>query len=90
MDMTSLDQPGFLRLRQVLAIVPVSRSSWWSWVRDGRAPKPVRLGPATVAWRRSEIAELVERLGADDSAPTENRGARLAAIRKERQAHRAA
>lgn len=45
----------FLRLRQVLEVVPVSKSTWWAWVASGKAPKPVKLGPATTAWRLSEV-----------------------------------
>jgi prophage regulatory protein len=45
----------FLRERQVLIRIPVSRATWWRWVKAGRAPKPVRLGPGIVAWRASDI-----------------------------------
>ena len=38
------DPNRLLRLPQVLAIIPVSRSCWWQWVRDGKAPQPVYLG----------------------------------------------
>jgi prophage regulatory protein len=48
----------FLRERQVLARIPVSRATWWRWVKAGRAPKPVRLGPSIVAWRASDIDAL--------------------------------
>jgi predicted DNA-binding transcriptional regulator AlpA len=51
---------GFLRLPQVLDIIPVSRSSWWRGCKTGRYPKPVKLGPRTTAWRAEDIAALVE------------------------------
>lgn len=57
---TTLPQVGFLRLPQVLAIFPVSRSSWWQGVKDRRYPQPVRLGPRTVAWRCVDILALIE------------------------------
>ena len=41
---------GFLRLPQVLEIIPVSKSTWWQGCKDGRFPKPVKLGPKTTAW----------------------------------------
>ena len=53
---------GFLRLPQVLALVPVSRSTWWAGVRSGRFPQPVKLGPRTTAWKVEDIRELCERL----------------------------
>jgi prophage regulatory protein len=58
---------GFARLPQVLAVVPVSRSTWWAGVRSGRYPKPVKtLGPRITAWRAEDIRALVEQLGKSD------------------------
>ena len=57
-----LTETTFLRLPQVLAIIPISKSAWWQGCKDGRFPKPVKLGPRTSAWRSSDIAALVERL----------------------------
>ena len=50
-----------LRLVEVLAYLPVSRSSWWCGVRTGRFPRPVRLGPHTPCWRLADILALAER-----------------------------
>lgn len=58
---TSLPEIGFVRLPQILQVIPVGRSSWWDGVRAGRYPKPVKLGPRTTAWRVSDIRELIER-----------------------------
>ena len=57
-----LTETTFLRLPQVLAIIPVSKSAWWQGCKDGRFPKPVKLGPRTTAWRASDITALVEQL----------------------------
>ncbi len=54
---------GFLRLPQVLSFIPISKSSWWDGVKDGRFPKPVKLGKRMTAWRAEGIAMLVERIG---------------------------
>ena len=54
---------GFLRLPQILEIIPVSKSAWWQGCKDGRFPKPVKLGPKTTAWRAEDIATLIERIG---------------------------
>jgi len=54
---------GFLRLPQVLEIIPVAKSSWWRGVKAGRYPKPVKIAPRTTAWRAEDIAALVEKLG---------------------------
>ncbi len=53
---------GFLRLPQVLQLIPVSKSTWWQGVKSGRFPKPVKLGPNTTAWCAEDIFELVRNL----------------------------
>ncbi|WP_343039224.1 helix-turn-helix transcriptional regulator [Pandoraea commovens] len=55
----TLPSVGFVRLPQVLAAYPVSRSVWLRGVKDGRFPKPVHLGPRTVAWRVEDIRSLI-------------------------------
>ncbi|NPU82983.1 MAG: AlpA family phage regulatory protein [Syntrophaceae bacterium] len=52
--------PKLLRLRQVLQIIPVSRSTWWSGVRDGRFPRPIKLSIGCTCWRESDVLRLVE------------------------------
>lgn len=59
----SLPKTGFLRLPQVLALIPVGKSSWWRGVQSGIYPQPVKIGPRTTAWRAEDIAELIVRLG---------------------------
>lgn len=51
---------GFLRLPQVLALIPVGRSSWWRGCKTGRYPKPVKIGPRTTVWRVEDIRALIE------------------------------
>ena len=63
MSDSSLHSHRLLRINQVLAIVPISRSSWWEGCRTGRYPKPIKLGPRTTAWRAEDIAAFIERLG---------------------------
>ena len=59
---------GFMRLPQVLQLIPVSKSAWWQGCREGRFPKPVKLGPKTTAWRVEDIAALIERIGSSPQA----------------------
>lgn len=54
---------GFLRLPQVLAIVPISKSAWWEGCRTGRYPKPIKLGSRTTVWRVEDITDFVQNLG---------------------------
>ena len=48
-----------LRIKQILEILPISRSSWWHGVKTGRYPQPIKLGPRTTCWRESEIQKII-------------------------------
>ena len=62
-DVPSILSKKLLRISQVLALVPVGRSSWWEGCRTGRYPKPIKLGPRTTVWRAEDIAAFIESLG---------------------------
>jgi predicted DNA-binding transcriptional regulator AlpA len=55
------DKIGFLRLPAVLALFPVSKSTWWAGVKSGRYPASCKTGRITM-WRRIDIIDLVEKL----------------------------
>mgnify|MGYP001547837447 FL=1 len=63
--MQNIPNNALLRLPQVLALIPVSRSAWWAGCKSGRYPKPAKLGPRTTAWRAADIAALLEKLTAE-------------------------
>ena len=52
-----------LRLSQVLARFPVSRSGWYAGVKCGKYPHPIKTGPRTAMWRASEIDALIANIG---------------------------
>ena len=68
--MIQLPETGYLRLAQIVgnpksdppipALIPISKASVWRAVKDGRFPKPVKLGPKTTAWRVEDIRALIE------------------------------
>jgi len=60
-----LPETGFVRLSSILAPagpLPISKSTWWRGCRDGRYPKPVKIGPRMTAWPVQSIRDLIERL----------------------------
>lgn len=60
-ELKNLPETGLLRVNQILRFIPISRSSWWSGVKTGRFPKPVKyLGKRTTAWRVADIRRLIE------------------------------
>jgi len=62
---SAVRQDRLLRLKEVLEIVNVSKSTWWEGCseRQGRFPAPVYLGPKVPRWRESEILALFEKEG---------------------------
>ena len=64
---THLPETGFVRLPAVLQVIPVSKSTWWLGVKEGRFPKPVNLGRKVTAWRVEDIRQLI------DSFPNPNK-----------------
>src|SRR5687767_4029852 len=59
---------GFVRLRTVLAVFPVSASSWWRGIREGRYPRPVKLGPHSTGWKAADIRKLIEQIEREEAA----------------------
>ncbi|AVP57105.1 helix-turn-helix transcriptional regulator [Pulveribacter suum] len=57
---SSATDETLLRLPQVLARFPVSRSGWYQGVKAGKYPQPVRIGERAVAWKASDIRRLVQ------------------------------
>ena len=58
----TLPETGFLRLRSIIGPngpIPVSKSTWWAGVKDGRFPKPHKLGARITVWRVEDIRELI-------------------------------
>lgn len=66
--MTSEAKIRYLRLKHIIGdlkadppiepIIPIGRSTWWKWVKEGKAPKPVYLGPKTCAWPSKAVYQL--------------------------------
>ncbi len=61
---------GYLRLPQIIgnpnanppipALIPVSKSTWWQGVKDGRYPQPIRtLSARITAWKVEDIRALL-------------------------------
>lgn len=51
-----------LRKPQVLARTGIPKSSWDRGVRQGRYPKPVKIGVRAIAWTSTSIDELISGL----------------------------
>jgi prophage regulatory protein len=55
-----------LRLKEIIGpggIIPVSKSTFWSGVKTGRFPQPIKLSPGCTCWRLSDLNDFIARLG---------------------------
>ncbi len=59
-NQNNLPETGFIRLPEVLKFIPIGKSTWWQGVKNGKFPKPVKLGERTTAWRVEDIKDLIE------------------------------
>jgi len=66
----TIPETGYMRLRHIIGdpkasppippVIPVSRTTFWNWVKDGKLPQPVKLGPGITAWRVEDIREYIQ------------------------------
>ncbi len=47
-----------LRIKEVLVIIPVARSTWRSWVQNRKAPQPVKVCGCAF-WRYSDLMDFI-------------------------------
>lgn len=59
----SLPTTGFMRLPQILEVIPVSKTTWWRWTKSGKAPKGILFTRKIRVWRVEDIYDLIEKLG---------------------------
>lgn len=63
---TAFPTTGFVRLSAIIAPrgpIPVSKSTWWAGIKDGRFPKPMKLGARVTVWRVEDVRALFETEG---------------------------
>lgn len=58
----SIPQTGFVKIPQILAVIPVSRSTWWAGVKKSRFPAPIKLGANTTVWKAEDIHALIKQI----------------------------
>ena len=52
---SSIHTRKYLRAQELATMLAVHRTTLWRWVHEGHLPRPVRLGPNTVAWDSTQI-----------------------------------
>lgn len=51
-----------LRLKQVLELYPIGRSSLYKMIAEGRFPAQLRISEKSVAWREAEVLAFINSL----------------------------
>ncbi|MBF0259155.1 MAG: AlpA family phage regulatory protein [Desulfamplus sp.] len=50
-----------LRIKQIVPhILPISRSTFYRWLQEGRIPQGFKLGAKTTVWKESDIKALTD------------------------------
>ena len=73
----TLPDTGFLRLKQIIgdpeadppipALIPVSSSTWWAGVKNGKYPPSVCLSAKVTGWSVENIKALIEKINSEGS-----------------------
>ena len=64
----TLPEVGFLRLSDVLKLIPIAKTAWYAGVKEGRFPAPVKLTKRASGYRVGDIRALIARLDAGEGA----------------------
>jgi predicted DNA-binding transcriptional regulator AlpA len=59
-----LPPEGFVRLPVVLKVLGIGKTTLWQGIRDGRIPKPVKIGSRITAWKVEDIRALIATIAA--------------------------
>lgn len=57
-------QPDLIDKREVCRLFggsrPINAVTLYRWIKQGRAPKPVKVGPGSSRWLRSEVLDCLQ------------------------------
>jgi prophage regulatory protein len=59
----ALPAEGFVRLSAILGPIgpiPVSKSTWWAGVKNGKFPRPIKMSKGVTVWRVEDIRALIK------------------------------
>lgn len=60
MIITPLPEIGFIRLKQVLTLIRVSKATWYRGIKTGAHPKPYQLKSGVKAYDVADIRAYIE------------------------------
>jgi predicted DNA-binding transcriptional regulator AlpA len=56
-----MEKNKFLRVKEIAKLLSIGKSSWWAWVKEGKAPPGIKLGRRTTVWRAADVQAFIDR-----------------------------
>ncbi len=56
----------FLRVKQISNLLSIGRSTWWAWVKEGKAPAGIKFGNRITVWKAEDINAFIASRGRDE------------------------
>ncbi|MFT6550433.1 MAG: putative DNA-binding transcriptional regulator AlpA [Zhongshania marina] len=53
---------GFTSAKQNSAFLGIGLSTWWLWVKEGKAPTGHKFGSRTTRWKAEDVRSLADKL----------------------------
>ncbi len=58
----NLPATGYVRIKQLLRVIPFSRTTIWRKTKAGAFPRPVKLSQQVTGWRVEDVRAWMERM----------------------------
>lgn len=65
-NLKTLHPQGMCRAKDILALIPINRTTLWRMVNNGRFPKPTRLSSNMVVWKNADVLAWIDEQGGNE------------------------
>lgn len=68
-------QNSYIRIKQLISsekhsgLLPIQKSTLYRWIKEGRFPSPIKLGPCVSAWPLSQVLDWIKTKEGQNEAP---------------------
>lgn len=60
---------AFLRVKQIAKKLGIGQSTWWFWVRTGKAPAGKKLGDRVTVWPVEVVQKFIDNAKTTEAVP---------------------
>jgi len=50
----------YLRVKQIAQLLSIGKSTWWLWVKEGKAPAGIKFGNRVTVWKTADIQAFID------------------------------